>query len=104
MTENVQYLYTIKPTRREMLSEGPTAEESRAIEEHFSYLKVLTERRIVILAGRTLNDDETGFGIIIFEAQSEAAALEVMNNDPAVHKGVMKARLYPYRIALMRDG
>ncbi len=26
-----------------------------------------------------------------------------MNNDPSVHSGVMRARLYPYRVALISE-
>ncbi len=56
---------------------------------------------VVILAGRTLNTDESSFGIVIFQAESEKAARQVVNNDPAVRQRVMRAELYPYRIALM---
>ena len=84
-----------------MLMEGPTQEEANIISQHFEYLTDLTEKGIVILAGRTLNTDETSFGIVIFNASSEKTALELMNNDPAVKHGVMKAQLFPYNIALM---
>ena len=53
------------------------------------------------LAGRTLNTDESSFGIVIFEAESEKAARQVVDNNPAVRQEVMRAELYPYRIALM---
>jgi hypothetical protein len=69
----------------------------------FDYLKALVEQCSVILAGRTLNTDESSFGIVIFKAESEDAARAIMNNDPAVQAGVMHARLFPYRIALMAD-
>jgi len=103
MSESNQYLYRIQPTRSEMLVEGPTAEEERIVGEHFAYLQGLTERGIVILAGRTQNTDESSFGIVIFRAVSEDAAQKVMENDPAVRQGVMKGELFPYRIALMGD-
>ncbi len=96
-----QYLYKIQPTCPEMLTQGPTAEEEAIVSEHFAYLQDLTEQGVVILAGRTLNTDPSSFGIVIFRAESEQAAHAVMNNDPAVQKGVMRAELYPYRIALM---
>ena len=100
MATQSQYLYRICPARRTMLSEGPTAHEAAVIAEHFDYLQRLVERNVVFLAGRTLNDDETAFGIVIFAAPSAVAALEIMRSDPAVAKGVMDAELYPYRIAL----
>ena len=101
MSAVTQYLYQIQPTRSEMLSEGPTPEEEAIVSEHFSYLKDLMGQGILLLAGRTLNTDESSFGIVIFSATSLADARAVVNNDPAVRKGVMHAELYPYRVALM---
>ena len=97
-----QYLYKIQPVRPEMLTEGPTETESQIVSDHFSYLKDLMERGVVILAGRTQNNDYSSFGIIIFKAESEEQAREVVRNDPAVKNNVMRAELYPYRIALLK--
>ncbi len=52
------------------------------------------------MAGRTLNADERTFGIVIFQAPSEAAARDIMQSDPALKLGVMQAELFPYHIAL----
>ncbi|HSF39624.1 MAG TPA: YciI family protein [Thermoanaerobaculia bacterium] len=95
-----QYLYTVHATRLEMLSEGPTSEETAIVDEHFSYLKDLAEKGTVLLVGRTQNNDETTFGLVIFQAGSEEEARAIMNGDPAVAHGIMHGRLYPYRIAL----
>jgi len=83
-----------------MLSEGPTEQESRVVSDHYSYLKELMEQGTVILAGRTQNTDYSSFGIVIFNAQSLEMARKVVENDPAVKKTVMRAELYPYRIAM----
>jgi uncharacterized protein YciI len=96
-----EYLYRIQPTRPEMLLDGPTPQEAATISEHFAYLKELTDRGVVMLAGRTLNTDASSFGIVIFNADSEGAARQLMNDDPAVEQGVMRAELFPYRIALL---
>lgn len=104
MSGMAQYLYTIKPTRLEMLAEGPTPEEGEVLARHFAYLQDLTARGVVILAGRTQNTDASAFGIVVFNADSEDAARQVMENDPAVKHGVMRAALYPYRVALMAEG
>jgi uncharacterized protein YciI len=104
MSDNTQFLYRIQPTRPEMLVEGLTEAESRITAEHFQYLSGLKEQGIVILAGRTLNTDPTSFGIVILNAETEAAAREIMNNDPAVAQGVMSAMLFPYRVALIAEG
>ena len=96
-----EYLYRVQPTRAAMLTKGPTAAEKVAISEHFNRLADLTKRGVVVLAGRTLNTDRSSFGIIIFRAESEQVARDIMNADPAVKKGVMKALLFPFHVALM---
>ena len=95
-----EFIYRIRPARPEMLTIGPTATESAWIDQHFTYLKDLTERGIVQLAGRTLNTDPTCFGIVIFRVETEEAARLIMENDPAVQNGVMRAELFPFRTAL----
>jgi uncharacterized protein YciI len=95
-----EFLYRIEPTRPGMLAEGPTSEESAIVERHFRYLKDLSERGIVRLAGRTTNADARAFGIVILEAASEAEAAGLMRDDPAVKHGVMRAELFAFRTAL----
>ncbi|MBL8063318.1 MAG: hypothetical protein JNK32_09885 [Anaerolineales bacterium] len=97
-----QYLYFLKPTRLGMVAEGPTPEEAETVSRHFAYLTDLTNKGVMILVGRTQNNDESTFGIAIFEAEDEPAARAIMENDPAVAGGVMTAVLYPYSVALMR--
>jgi uncharacterized protein YciI len=95
------YLYKIQPTRPQMLAVGPTPDEERAVAEHFAYLVRLTAAGVVLLAGRTQTRDFSSFGIIIFQAESQAAADAIVAEDPAVRQRVMRAELYPYRIALL---
>ena len=97
-----QWIYMLKPTRLEMLTEGSTPEEEEIVSRHFAYLSDLTEKGIMILMGRTQNNDESTFGIAIFEAENESAARAIMENDPAVKNDVVTATLYPYKVALMR--
>jgi uncharacterized protein YciI len=101
MPDTQQFLYKIQPTRPAMLTEGATEQEAAIISQHFNYLRELSEKGVVLLAGRTLNTDESSFGIVILEVDSEAGAQTIVNDDPAVSQGVMRAELYPYRIALM---
>ncbi len=103
MTTNEEYLYRIEPTRRTMLTEGLTAKEERIVGEHFAYLQELTAQGVLILAGRTLTTDERGLGIVIFRAPSADAARAIMEGDPAVRQGVMRAELFPFRVALRGD-
>lgn len=103
MSDLSQFLYRIQPTRPEMLSGESTPDEDRIVGEHFAYLKDLAAQGTVILAGRTLNTDPSSFGIIIFLAESEAAAETIVQNDPAVQQGVMNAELFPYRVAILEN-
>ena len=95
-----QFLYRLEPTRVAMLTEGPTEREARIVGEHFAYLQQLLTAGTLLMAGRTTNSDERTFGIAILVAESEAKARELMQNDPAVKNGVMRAELFPYRVAL----
>ncbi|MBI5869144.1 MAG: hypothetical protein HZB43_12805 [candidate division Zixibacteria bacterium] len=104
MPEASQFIYRIQPTRPAMLTEGPTPEEEAIITEHFEYLKRLTEEDVALAVGRTMTTDVNAFGIVIFLADSEMEARRIMENDAAVKKGVMKAELFPFRIALLHDG
>jgi len=97
-----QFIDVLKPTRLEMLTEGATPEEVETVSRHSAYFQDLTAKGVMILMGRTQNNDESTFGIAIFEAEDESAAQKIMANDPAVIGGVMRATLYPYKIALMR--
>ena len=97
-----QWLYHLVPARLGMVTEGPTPEEAETVSRHSAYLQDLTEKGVMILMGRTQNNDENTFGIAIFEAEDEFAAERIMENDPAVVGRVMKATLYPYKGALMR--
>jgi uncharacterized protein len=95
-----QFIYVVRATRPEMLTAGPTTEEQTIVGQHFEYLKDLAEKGAVLLVGRTQNNDESTFGLCIFEARSEEEARDIMNQDPAVARGVMSAQLFPYRIAI----
>jgi uncharacterized protein YciI len=86
-----------------MVTDSPTIEEENILASHYGYLEQLTEQNILIIAGRTLNKDDRSFGIVIFKAASELIAKKIMTADPAVKAGVMRAELYPYRVAFMKS-
>lgn len=86
-----------------MLTTGPTQREAKIAAEHVNYMKDLTEKGIGMLFGRTLNSDEATLGIFIFKAADDAAAKELIDNDPAVRAGVMKPTLLPFKIAMVGE-
>jgi uncharacterized protein len=97
------FLYRIQPVRPEMLSEGSTETESRIAGEHFSYLKDLTEKGVVAMAGRTTNTESNSFGIVVLRAESVDIAKQIMHEDPAVKNRVFRAELFPFRISLLKS-
>ena len=52
-----------------MLTSGPTEFEEKTVSAHFEYLEALVKKGVVVLAGRTLTEDENTFGIVIFLAK-----------------------------------
>ena len=94
-----QFIYRLLPTRLEMLTVGPER-EAEVVRQHFEHLQGLTAAGVVLVAGRTQTADERTYGIVVFVAQSEASARQLMAEDPAVKHGVMRAELSPFRVAL----
>lgn len=76
--------------------------DKAATSRHFERLKRATERGKVILAGRTTEQLDKTFGLVVFEAENEKDAQAFMDDDPAVIAGVMTATLHPYSVALQR--
>ncbi len=99
MPEMKQYLYRVEPSGREILATDPEPGVVQTLEQHVAYVRDLTQKGVLVLAGRTLNEDDTTFGIVIFQAESDSEASEVMDQDPAVKAGLMKAGLFPFRVA-----
>jgi uncharacterized protein YciI len=93
----MEFVYLIRPTRPGFVEEV-LPEENDIMMEHFGYLQGLLREGKLILAGPCL--DRT-LGITVFKADSEEEARSIMENDPAVIKGVMSAELHPYRAALL---
>ena len=97
------FLYRTQPIRIGALARGWKEAESKIISAHFGYLKRLVEDGSVLLAGRTINTDSSSFGIIIFEAESEAEAEALVAHDPAVKQKVFRAELFPFGLALLAN-
>jgi uncharacterized protein len=96
----MQFLYKLKLVPQLLDEKNWTEKENQIVSEHFISLQHLLNENKLILAGKTAGMDTSTFGIVIFQAESEPVAREVMENDPAVKKGIMTAELYPYSVAL----
>ncbi|MGF3101985.1 YciI family protein [Rossellomorea sp. DUT-2] len=98
----MEFIYVLKLIPRLHKEENWTTEDEGIVQRHFERLKELTDSGVVILAGRTLNEEENAFGIVVFEAEDVEKAREFMKEDPTVKEGIMTAELFPYRVALLR--
>jgi len=99
-----QWLYRLDPVRPEMVADA-TDEERAIVAEHLDYLRRLAGAGVVLLAGRTTGEPVSDVhGVVVLDADDEAAAHAVMAADPAVVHGVMRATLHPFRLAVTREG
>lgn len=94
------YLITLQPARADMLTGGPTEEESAAVGRHFAYLQALQQKGQIYLAGRTLDDGPDTLGIAVVRAASDADAQELLAQDPAIQAGVFRGQVRPYGVAV----
>ncbi|WP_254871046.1 YciI family protein [Bacillus sp. Marseille-Q1617] len=99
----MEYIYVLRLIPRLHKEENWTEEDEIVVAEHFKRLKEYRDRGVVILAGRTLNEEENAFGIVVFEEENEGKAEEFMSEDPCVKEGIMRAELFPYRVALLKE-
>lgn len=93
-----EWVYFLHPPR-ENFAATMTAPEAEVFGRHFAYLQGLLADGILVLAGPTLGEKNTG--ITIFRAPDEAAAHAVMAGDPAVAEGIVTGELRPFRVSLL---
>ncbi|HEU4965793.1 MAG TPA: YciI family protein [Bacilli bacterium] len=98
MSEKKEFVYKLNPSRPTFIQDM-TAEEEAVMGRHFHYLQGLLKEQRLIMAGPCLDAE---FGLVVFVAESEEEAREVMNNDPAIKEGVMIADLHPFRVSLLQ--
>ena len=92
------FIYMIRPYRARFM-DTMTENEEKIMDEHFEYLKALFREKKVILAGPCL---DSTFGLVVYTADSKEEAQEIMNHDPSITAGIMKAELHPFRISLLQ--
>jgi uncharacterized protein YciI len=85
---------------REDFAETMTDEEAAVFGAHFEHLQRLLAAGVLVMAGPTLGSVNTG--VAVFEADDEAAAYRIMNEDPVVASGLGRGELRPFRVSLLR--
>lgn len=92
----ITYFIQLKGTRADWPKEPWSDKETKAMSDHFDYLKDLTAKGKVLAAGPVL----PLFGLVILRVNSEAEALEIMAKEPSVVAGVHTYEMTPLILAL----
>lgn len=92
-----QFICFLEPTRPD-LPENPTAAETSAIDAHFEYYQKLLDRGALHIAGRT--HEPPYIGIMIYEAPTKEDAISIAAQDPAINRGILKAKVQSFQTAL----
>jgi uncharacterized protein YciI len=94
-----EWIYFIHPPREDFAA-TMTEDERRVWGVHFERLQRLLADGVLILAGPTLGQVNTGIAVV--EAEDEAAARRLMDEDPAIASGIATGELRPFSTALLR--
>lgn len=94
------YLYTFVELKRPDLIKTMTDEEGKQFGEHAEHIKRLAHEGTVIFAGPCR--DMKGPAVVILDVRTESEARALMESDPAVKHGLMKAELHPVRLSFVR--
>lgn len=91
---------TLAPKYQEEKNWTPT--DQAIVGEHFNRLVQMHKEGVIILAGRTQLEtkDPNMMGLVIFYAKDEKAAIDFMQNDPAVKNKIMLSKVLPYSVAV----
>ena len=97
------FLYTLRPVRLAMLTEGPTMEEQALAGAHWQYSIELLKRGVIVFGGRTMVRDSNSFATVVIRAASMEAARAIVDGDPAITGGVFHAEIFPFQPMLMGE-
>jgi uncharacterized protein YciI len=93
------WIYFIHPPR-DNFAATMTDDETEVWGVHFARLQRLLAEGTLVLAGPTLGTVNTG--IAIFDAPDEAAARQIMLDDPIISGGWAEGELREFRVSLIR--
>jgi len=93
-----QFALLMKATGPEFARKVEEPEGKRLVAEHFKKLLALTEQGVCIFSGHTTNAGDSGFGIIVVRAESEAAAQKIIDDDDLVKAGLIRGTVFPFQV------
>jgi uncharacterized protein YciI len=93
-----QFALVFKVTGPEFFKKTQEPDGKQLVDKHFKKLQALTQQGVCLLSGHTLVTDESGFGIVIVRAESEAAAQKIVDDDDLVKAGLVRGRVFPFQV------
>ncbi|HLM64941.1 MAG TPA: YciI family protein [Acidimicrobiales bacterium] len=93
------FAYVLRPSFDRAFLAAATPEQHATFQRHGAYLEELHARGVVRFAGRCVDGP---FGLVVIEAEDEAAARRVAADDPSVAAGVQQAEVFPFAVFLER--
>ena len=93
------YVVLIRSPRPDFTMENMTPEEKAAMQAHGAYQRQLMAEKKLILSGPCLDG---AFGMGLLEADSAEEMRQIMERDPAVTSGAMRAEWHPFLLGAIR--
>ena len=98
----MQFIQMLHLTYKYRTQENWNETSDKTIEEHFDFLKNLYDSGAIKYVGKTDLEisDIHNTGIVILEADSLIAAIDLVSKDPAVLYGVMTFEIFPFHTVM----
>jgi len=93
-----QFALLMKVTGPEFFKKIQEPEGKQLVDKHFKKLQALTQQGVILFSGHTLVTDESGFGIIVVRADSEAEAQKIIDDDDLVKAGLVRGTVFPFQV------
>ncbi len=99
--QNRLFAYILKLKPEYQGEEALTDKVVMVANQHLDYLRGLHEEGKVVLLGRSVDDMQLNFSIVVLRVGSRSEAESIMKADPILEKEIMTAELFPFEIDLM---
>ena len=93
-----QFVLLMKATGPDFFKKVQEPDGKALVEKHFKKLQALTEQGVILFSGHTLVTDESGFGIIVVRAESQAEAQKIVDDDDLVKAGFIRGSVFPFEV------
>ena len=93
-----QFALLMKATGPEFFTKTQEPDGKQLVDKHFKKLQALTQQGVCLFSGHTLVTDESGFGIIVVRADSEAEAQKIIDDDDLVKAGLVRGTVFPFQV------